>query len=304
VSETSLRIVLFTNAPGGTSVTVQMRFAAEAGHRLVGVVTTPGPPKRRSLDYLDVVKATPPNTDVLVTNHMNRVAAMIAPLRPDLIVCVGFPWVIPEDVLALPPLGVVNLHNSLLPKYRGPNALGWAFRNDEREYGLTLHRMVPALDAGPILAQERVSIADEDDVDSLHRRLFDIVRGQQVWDAVYERVIRGDPGEPQDESQASEAPLFEPEWRFIDWSRPARTVHNQVRSWYGMRDIPKGAIGEIDGRQVTVLKTRLTGQQSDAAPGTVLPDSDGRLLVQCGDGPLEIVQWDPLGTAATPEEDA
>jgi methionyl-tRNA formyltransferase len=228
---------------------------------------------------------------------MQRVAAMIAPLRPDLIVCTAFPWILPEDVLALPPLGVVNGHNALLPKYRGPNALGWAFRNDDAGYGGTFHRMVPALDAGPILGQTPVQIEDDDDVDSLHARFGPQM--QELWRVVYERLVRGDPGEPQDESQAIDAPLFEPEWRYIDWSRSARTVHNQVRSWYGLRYIPKGAIGEIEGRPVTVVKTRLLAEQSDAAPGTVLRQDDGRLLVQCGDRPLEILAWEPICQTVT-----
>ena len=72
-----------------------------------------------------------------------------------------------------------------------------------------------------------------------------------------ERVARGDPGDPQDESQATEAGLFEDAWRIIDWSQPARTIHNQVRSWVGLRDIPPGALGEIDGETLQITKTRL-----------------------------------------------
>ena len=112
-----------------------------------------------------------------------------------------------------------------------------------------------------------------------------------------ERVARGEQGDPQDESQATEAGLFEDAWRVIDWSQPARTIHNQVRSWIGLRDIPLGALGEIDGETLQITKTRLVPagptKQEPAPPGTVLRRDGERLIVQCGDGPIEILAWSP-----------
>src|SRR5262245_12838829 len=102
------------------------------GHRVVGVLTTPGPKRRRSPTYLEVVAAVRPGIDVIVSNYPQRWAAMIAPLRPDLIISGGFPWLIPTDVLALPRLGVINFHDALLPRHRGPNATGWVFRLADR----------------------------------------------------------------------------------------------------------------------------------------------------------------------------
>ena len=113
--------------------------------------------------------------------------------------------------------------------------------------------------------------------------------------AALERVARGEPGEVQDETQATYAGLFEDEWRLIDWSRPARAIHNQVRSWLGFREIPAGAFGRLDGETLQITKTRLLTTQSSpesiSVPGTILSRDGEPLVVQCGDGPLEIVAW-------------
>jgi methionyl-tRNA formyltransferase len=289
----SWRIVVFTNIPEGRTYSLVDRVVRPLGHRVVGVVTSPGPKRRRSPTYLEVVAAVSPGVDVIVSNHPERWAAMLAPLRPDFIISGGFPWRIPADVLALPRFGAINFHDALLPHHRGPNATGWAFRAGETETGMTLHRLIPEFDAGPILAQVRIPITDDDDMTTLRSQL----RGHipTLLHQALARIARGEDGDPQDESQATEAGLFEEAWRVIDWSQPARTVHNQVRSWIGLRDIPAGALGEIDGETLQITKTRLTldgpTEHEPAPPGTVVHRDGERLVVQCGDGPIEILRW-------------
>jgi methionyl-tRNA formyltransferase len=291
----SWRIVVFTNMPGGMIYALVNEVVRPLGHRVVGVVTSPGPKRRRSPTYLEVVAAVPPGVDVIVSNHPERWAAMLTPLRPDLIISGGFPWRIPADVLALPRLGAINFHDALLPRHRGPNATGWAFRMDDTETGLTLHRITPEFDTGPILAQVRVPITDDDNLSTLIAKIVDHAPG--LLRQALERVARGDEGELQDESQATEAGLFEDAWRIIDWSQPARTIHNQVRSWVGLRDIPLGALGEIDGEMLQIARTRLVPAgamtQEPVPPGTVLRRDGERLIVQSGDGPIEILAWFP-----------
>ncbi len=292
----SWRIVVFTNSPGGEIYSLVDQVVRPLGHRVVGVVTSPGPKRRRSPSYLEVVAAVPPGVDVIVSNHPERWAAMLAPLRPDLIISGGFPWRIPADVLDLPRLGAINFHDALLPRHRGPNATGWAFRLGDTEMGLTIHRLAPEFDSGPILAQARIPITDDDDLSTLWAKMADHEAG--LLQRALERVARGDPGDPQDESQATEAGLFEEAWRVIDWSQPARTIHNQVRSWIGFRDIPPGALGEIDGETLQITKTRLAPngpmEHEAAPPGTVVHRDDERLVVQCGDGPIEVLRWSPI----------
>jgi methionyl-tRNA formyltransferase len=291
----SWRIVVFTNIPGGMIYSLVDEVVRPLGHRVVGVVTSPGPKRRRSPTYLEVVAAVSPGVDVIVSNHPERWAAMLAPLRPDLIISAGFPWRIPADVLALPRLGAINFHDALLPRHRGPNATGWAFRMDDTETGLTIHRLGSEFDTGPVLAQVRVPITDDDNLSTLMAQLVGHAPG--LLRQALERVARGDPGDAQDESQATEAGLFEDAWRVIDWSQPARTIHNQVRSWVGFRDIPAGALGEIDGETLQITKTRLAPdgptEHEPAPPGTVVLRDGERLVVQCGDRPIEILAWSP-----------
>src|SRR3954462_15930831 len=235
----SCRIVVFTNMPGGMIYSLVNEVVRPLGHRVVGVVTSPGPKRRRSPTYLEVVAAVPPGIDVLVSNHPERWAAMLAPWRPDLIISGAFPWRIPADVLALPRLGAINLHDALLPHHRGPNATGWPLRNGEPETGFTIHRLTADFDTGPILAQGRIPIGDDDDMESLGAAFGALI--PELLRIALDRVARGDEGDPQDEGQATEAGLFEEAWQTIDWNRPARSIHNQVRSWVGLRDIPRGA---------------------------------------------------------------
>jgi methionyl-tRNA formyltransferase len=292
----SWRIVVFTNIPGGVVYSLVDGVVRRLGHRVVGVVTSPGPKRRRSSTYLEVVAAVPPGIDVIVSNHPERWAEMLAPLRPDLIVSGGFPWRIPSEVIALPRLGAINMHPALLPRYRGPAAIEWALRNGDAETGFTIHRLSPDFDTGPILAQARIPIDDDDDIDSLMAKFGPVL--PELLGQALERVARGDPGEVQDEAEATYAGLFGEEWRTIDWNQPARTVHNQVRSWIGLRDIPLGALGEIDGETLQITKTRLPldepRTQEPLPPGTVVRRDGERLVVQCGDGPIEILSWSPI----------
>ncbi|MBW3633556.1 MAG: methionyl-tRNA formyltransferase [Chloroflexi bacterium] len=296
------RVVVFTNLPGGGVYTLLDGVMRQLGHAIVGVVTTPGPKRRRSRGYLDVVATVRPGVDVLVSNHPERWAAMLAPLRPDLIISGSFPWRIPIDVLALPRLGAINVHPALLPKYRGPNSIQWALRNGDRELGMTVHRTAFDFDTGPILAQGSVTIGDDERGDVLLGRLLDLAPG--LVRQALERIARGEPGEPQDEAQASYAGLFEDAWRRIDWSRPAREIHNQVRSWSLFGDGTDWAEGDIDGAVLQIGTTRLLSPEETltAVPGTVLQREGNGLVVQCGDGPIEIVAWNPV--AAGPETDS
>lgn len=293
-AEPGWRIVLLTNIPGGQIYPQIATEVGAQGHRVIGVLTSPGPKRRRSDGYLDVVASVPPGVDVIVSNHPARWASMLTVFQPDLLISCGFPWRIPAEVLALPRLGAINFHDALLPRYRGPNATGWAFRNGDTETGLTIHRLTPEFDAGAILAQARIPITDDDHFSTMDAH----------WDAVtpallrtaLERIARGEAGEPQDETLASEAGLFEDAWRHVDWSRSARTIHNQVRSWIGWRDIPPGALAEVGGKSLRITRTQLppgdTLPASQPAPGTVLHQDATRMVVQCADGPLTLLAWE------------
>ncbi|HYI25504.1 MAG TPA: formyltransferase family protein, partial [Thermomicrobiales bacterium] len=263
------------------------------GHRIVGVVTSPGPRNRRTTDYVDVVSSVPPGIDTIVTSHPKRIAAMIAPLQPDLIISAGFRWMLPEDAIALPRIGAINLHPSLLPRHRGPHPLEWTFRSGDTEAGFTVHKLAAGFDTGPVLSQARVPVDDDDDVEALVERMFPIVPSLIV--EALQGLAHGESGIAQVQDDATHAGPFEDEWRTIDWSRSAREIHNQIRSWSGNRGIEAGAFADIDGSRYTIHRTRLiAGRDHDVMPvGARLNLGVEGVFVQCGDGPIEIIASDP-----------
>lgn len=276
-----------------------MANAAEArGHTVAGFLTTPGPPRRRLLEHVHVVEEHGETHDVIVSSQPSIWAGVFAPYDLDLVLCCGFPWRLPADFLALPRLGAVNMHPSLLPKYRGagPNVFGWMFRNGERETGVTVHRMAAEFDTGPILAQERVEIGEDDDVRALMAKLGP--PSERALDQGLAAAEAGEPGRPQ-EGPGFYCEAFEEEWRQVDWSQPARRVHDQVRSWTGMES-QGHAVARLEGEgELTVRRTRLVaadGNGHAGPPGTVLRRDDDGLLVQCGDGPILVVDWSPAGS--------
>jgi methionyl-tRNA formyltransferase len=287
-SHEPLRIVLFMRDPAGGGYRRAQDVISRMGHRLVGVLTAPGPRGRRSTGHVDFIPQTPANVDIIVSNFPSRWAAMLAPLRPDLIVILGFSWKVPEDVRRLPRLGTVNMHGALLPRYRGRGdwALQWMLRNDEPEYGVTYHWADGDWDTGPILVQGGFPIEDDDDALSLFEKAKDTII--ELLPTAIEMAARGEPGTPQPDGGFYVEPI-EPEWQQIDWSRPARAVHNQVRGWWG-----QGAVGLIDGTPTRVLKTQLLAASNGPHPPGAVLDRDGATLtIQCGDGPLRILESQP-----------
>jgi methionyl-tRNA formyltransferase len=234
---------------------------------------------------------------VLVSNHPARWAATLTPLRPDLIIVAGFSWKLPQDVLDLPRLGAINIHNALLPRYRGRGyyITAWAFRNDDREIGWTTHRMTAEFDTGSILAQGSIPIGDDDDMQTLFAPYFDL--SFDLLPRAFERIANGDPGDPQNEDEATDSTVFEEEWRNIDWNDSARAIHNKVRSWASVgstNPYPNTALGVIDGVERQILKTRLvkSNPATAALPGTILEGNGDTMLIQCGDGPLQILRYE------------
>jgi methionyl-tRNA formyltransferase len=187
------------------------------------------------------------------------------------------------EALAVPRLGVVNFHPSLLPRYRGPIPVAWAVRNGESEIGVTFHRMAPDLDTGPILSQAPITLADEWSWDELGPRLRETV--QQILPIALERAERGDAGDPQDESRGEYLSFFEPEYATIDWRGAAAEIVRQVRAWRfgGSRDGEQGPLAELDGERVRVLRAALQGPE-----GTP---------VECGDGTVWVLETEPAPAA-------
>jgi methionyl-tRNA formyltransferase len=248
------------------------------GHEPVGLLCLRRP-GRYGIDLGEHLMSAPAELDVVMPSARDRIAPLLRSLEADLVLCLGFPWKIPPDALAVPSLGVVNSHPSLLPRYRGPIPVGWAIRNGETEIGVTFHRMDADLDTGPILAQAPLTLGDEWSWDELGPRVAGTVA--ELLPIALDRVQNGDAGDPQDESAAEYYSFFEPEFAEIDWSRPAADVVRQVRAWrFGFSlDGEQGALTKLDGERVRVLRAALEGPE-------------GR-PVECGDGTVWIVETEP-----------
>ena len=223
------------------------------------VLTCPGPQNRRSAAHVEVVDALYKfgyhNVDVIVSNKKSKWADLIAHYDANCVFCSGFPWLIPTSVLDDPriSLGVINFHNSLLPKLMGPNAFGWQIVLGQSEIGYCVHRMSAEFDTGPILFTETVPLDVNEDYQDLQKKMPQVYTGM-VHKAITMALERH-AGYPQ-EGTPSAAPKFTPEFRYIDFNAPALEAHNKVRAYFGVRDHPLGALAMVDGDLLCFTKTR------------------------------------------------
>ena len=242
-------------------------------------------------DIGELVMSAAPELEVLLPARRTSIAPLLASVEPDLVVCMGFPWKIPPDALAVPRLGWLNGHPSLLPRHRGPLPVAWAIREGDEEVGITFHRMDADLDTGPILAQRPYPLGELQPPDTFYPEL-----GQVVGEALAEALARlaaGDEGTPQEEGGSYES-FFAEEDAWLDLSRPAAEVHRLVWAWRYAMSLAgtRGALLELDGRTVRVLATSLA-------------EVEGARQVDCGDGPLWIVETEDYLSeeGATPSTD-
>jgi methionyl-tRNA formyltransferase len=256
------------------------------GHEPVALLAPRRPPDREEPPepLRLTASSAPAGIDLLFARDKWSIEPLVRAYEPDLTICWGFPWKIPQAALDVARLGSINMHPALLPRHRGPIPLAWALRDGDPVWGATWHRMDAELDTGNILAQGTVPIEDDDvDIAEFGPRL--LAGALELLPAALERVAAGDPGDPQPEEGATWAGHFtEDDYARIDWSQSARYIHNQVRAWhltFGMSAI-RAPVAELDGEQLVLLQTRLTD------PG------NGARRVECGDGPIWVVSSEPL----------
>jgi methionyl-tRNA formyltransferase len=228
----------------------------------------------------ELVMSAAAELDVLLPARRSTIAPLLASVEPDLVVCMGFPWKIPPDALAVPRLGWVNGHPSLLPRHRGPLPVAWAIREGDEEMGFTFHRMDAELDTGPILAQRRFPIGEYEPPDAFYPRIGPI--GMEALAEALERLGAGEEGTPQEEGGSYES-FFEEDDVWLDLSRPAAEVHRLTWAWrYALAPGgTQGALVELDGKPVRVLATSLT-------------EVEGARRIDCADGPLWIVETEDV----------
>jgi methionyl-tRNA formyltransferase len=228
----------------------------------------------------ELIMGAPKELDVLLPAGRSSIAPLLASVEPDLVVCMGFPWKIPPEALAVPRLGWLNGHPSLLPRHRGPLPVAWAIRSGDEEVGITFHRMDAELDTGPIVAQRSFPLDGLEPPDPFFTR-FGLVIGEALAEAL-ERLAAGEEGTPQEEAGTYES-FFSEEDAWLDLSRPAAEVHRLVWAWlYAMSPSgTRGALLELDGTPVRVVATSLT-------------EVEGARRLECADAPIWVVETEEL----------
>ena len=202
----------------------------------------------------------------------------IRALAPELIVVVAYGCILPKSVLEAPKYGCINLHVSLLPKYRGSAPVQWAVLNGDAETGVSIMYMAEELDAGDVILTAKTPIDPEEDLPSLWDRLAK-VGAEALAEALPLLAAGTAPRTPQDSTQATFAPMLSRELSPIDWTKPVAAIRNQVR---GLIPWPC-ATAELTGQRFKIYKTAV-GTATDKTPGTLLSAGKKGIEVACGDG--------------------
>lgn len=263
------------------------------GLQVVAVVTQPDKPKGRELKLQPTpVKAVAIKHELPVCQPVKaRAPEFVDQLRglaPDLIVVVAYGQILPRAILDIPKFGCLNVHTSLLPKYRGAAPIQWAIFNGDAETGVTIMKMDAGLDTGEIASEVRTPIADTDDSQTLHDRLAKLGADLLVR-TIPEYVSGRITPRPQPAVGASYARKITKEDGRIDWSRPAREIWNQVRAFTPW----PGAFTYLQGNGASkLLKIWDAAVQEHAfkTPGEILEAGKFGILVACGEHALRILE--------------
>lgn len=268
----------------------------EAGHEVAVVVTQPDRPRGRGREMaLSPVKqaALRHGLPVYQPERIRRPEAIeyLAGLNAEVMVVVGYGQIIPQAIIDLPPHGIINVHASLLPKYRGAAPIQWALVNGETRTGVTTMRIDAGLDTGDILLQAETDIDPEEDAMALGERLARMGAG-----LLLRTLAEMPPGRKQDHAAATYAPILKKEDGLIDWTQPAGAIHNRVR---GLVPWP-GAYTTFRGRLLHIWKARPA--PGGRRPGAVWREHR-RVLAGCGGNTaLELLEVQLEGKAKMPAE--
>lgn len=265
-----------------------------AGHQICGVFCQPDKPVGRHQNQLQ----PPPVKECALSHNIpvfqptklrdGTALAQIQDLSPDMIVVAAYGRILPKEILDCPPKGCINVHSSLLPKYRGAAPINWAILNGDRETGVTIMYMAEELDAGDVIAQASTPIDPNENAGELTVRLAKL--GGELLVKTVKAIEDGTATrQAQEESLVTLAPMLSKELSPLDFTRPAQTLHDQVR---GLLPWPTATAQLKEGR-CKVFLTRV--EESAGHPGTVLEAGNEGLLVACGQGSLRIIELQPDG---------
>ena len=261
----------------------------DAGHNVCCVITQPDKPKGRGhkMAHPPVYEcAESHGTPVYQPENLKKenFEHILTQHNPDLIAVVAYGKILPEYVLEFPKYGCINVHGSLLPKYRGAAPMQWCLINGEKKTGITTMYMAKGLDTGDMLLKAEVDITDDDNYETIHDKLN--VLGAKL---LVETVAALESGTavrtPQDDALSCYSPMIDKNTARIDWSKPAEDIKNLVR---GLYPFPR-AYTTLEGKQLKIEKTAVCPKGSDAAPGSVTDVSKTSFTVACGEGTALVV---------------
>jgi len=273
---------IFMGTPDFACPTLQKLI--DHGLQVVAVVTQPDRPKGRGQKLMPPpVKELAEKNGIPVYQPLKvrnpEFVDIIRELKPDVIVVVAFGQILPKALLEIPPRGCINVHASLLPRYRGAAPLNWCIINGETETGVTTMLMDVGLDTGDMLLAAKTALDESEDIASLHDRMETL--GAELLTETLDRLAAGDlVPQPQDNSESCYAAMLKKEDGIINWQTDARSIHNKVR---GLAVWP-GACTTIGDQVLKIFKTRVGSGSGE--PGVVLQAAKGLIEVACQSGSL------------------
>ena len=278
--------LIFLGTPSFAVPSLEALIAS--GERVVEVITQPDRPKGRSQQLAaSPVKqcALWHRLSIFQPERIRRPEAIehLRALAPEVMVVVGYGQIIPQSIIDIPPLGIINVHASLLPKLRGAAPVQWSIARGDTVTGVTTMRIDAGLDTGDMLLRAETAVAPDEDAVALGERLAAMGATLLVETLAGLRAGTITP-EKQDNAAATLAPILKKEDGLIDWSRPALAIHNQVR---GLLPWP-GAYTTLRGQRLHIWRSRVSGVRSEHTPGLLLSRP---ARVTCGEGSMiEIVE--------------
>ena len=272
------------------------------GHNVKGVFTQPDKPKGRGHKMqFPPVKECAVNNNIPVYQPLKmrdgEALNILEKLNPELIIVVAYGKILPKEILEFPKYGCVNMHASILPKYRGAAPIQWCVLNGEKESGVTAMQMDVGLDTGDMLYTEKTEIGENETAGELHDKLSAI--GAEVMSKTIKIIENGElKPEKQDDSLSNYAPMLSKDLCPIDWNVSAQEVHNKVR---GLSPWPV-ATTTINGKNLKIHRTELAGKSKGECGEVVKADKE--LIVACGDGnAVRILVLQTEGKKAMPAGD-
>ena len=281
-----------------------LQALCESGkHEILAVVTQPDRPKGRGNKLLQTPVKEYALEQGLTVYQPQKVKTpefveLLHELQPELIVVAAFGQFLSKEILELPKYGCINVHASLLPKYRGAAPIQYAIIKDEKESGVTIMQMDIGMDTGAMLDKVVVPIAENTTMGELHDALRE--QGAALLLQVIDKIATGTAvAEPQDDAQATYATLLDRSMEHIDWSKTAQEVHNLIR---GFNPAPSTFTKLPNGKSLKIWGSKMTDKSSAAAAGTVIETGKHSFFVACGEGVLEITEVQPESKKRMPAQ--